>query len=813
MREKDSNYLKKELYDLVKTDEKIFDFIQESSMDGLCYRDLENIDNEWRSDKFWKVLGYDPKEMATKPSAWKTIVNKEDYKLMLDNLQKHLENPAHNYSQVVRFTHKDGSTVWFRCQGIAIRDKNGAPIRMLGSYHNLTNLKKREAELIAEKEKAEKNEKQLIEQNKKLNETTKQYIELEKRLQFALTSSQTGAWDLDLIDHTAIRTLQHDKIFGYEELLPEWTYEMFIEHVLPEHREHVDKKFNTAVELKSVWDFECEIKRCDGVIRWIRARGQHQTDEQGNAYRMAGIVQDITEQKKHEQILLEAKEKAEKSQELLQLTHEATKDGIWDWHITSNDVFYSKGWLNILEVDKVEPTYETWASRIHPKDKEFTIQSLKDHLAGKTKQWECDHRMKINNKRWKWVKGRGMVVQFDENNQPTRMVGTMTDIELQKKAEQELIIAKEKAEESDRLKTEFINNMSHEIRTPMNGILGFSNLLNKEDLSAQKQKRYTDIIQSSGKQLMRVIDDILEISKLETKQVKAIEKPFSLNDLLLQLFSIFDIKAKENKTPLYLKKGLTDKASEVYSDESKLNKILSNLIENALKFTSEGYIEFGYHLNNNDIELYVKDTGIGISKDKQEIIFDRFSQEQSELAKNVGGLGLGLSIAKENAELLGGNIRLISEKSKGSNFIVTIPYKPANTDNEVFDIQQAKSAPTILIAEDEEVNYLFLEALLENETDMRYHIIHSKNGQEAIDTCKSEQHIDLVFMDIKMPIVNGYDATKSIKNIKPDIPIVIQTAYTTNEDRAKAFSSGCDDFITKPISEESINHIINKYLH
>ncbi len=252
------------------------------------------------------------------------------------------------------------------------------------------------------------------------------------------------------------------------------------------------------------------------------------------------------------------------------------------------------------------------------------------------------------------------------------------DISDRVKIEEKLRLAKEKAEENDHLKTEFINNMSHEIRTPMNGIIGFAQFLNNPDLSREKQKYYISIIQNSGNQLMRIIDDILEISMLGTKQVKTIESKICLNNLFLELFSIFDIKAKENKTPLYFKKGLSDKESTIFVDESKLNKILSNLLENALKFTNIGFIEFGYNLietnHNAEIQIYVKDTGIGINPEKQAIIFERFTQEE-EISQNVGGLGLGLSIAKENAELIGGKITLESEKEKGSTFFITIPYK------------------------------------------------------------------------------------------------------------------------------------------
>ncbi|MBN1253181.1 MAG: response regulator [Bacteroidales bacterium] len=379
----------------------------------------------------------------------------------------------------------------------------------------------------------------------------------------------------------------------------------------------------------------------------------------------------------------------------------------------------------------------------------------------------------------------------------------------------ELALAKEKAEESNRLKTEFLNNMSHEIRTPLNGIIGFSNLLNKASLNDEKKKNYINIINNSGLQLLRVIDDILEISKLETKQVKIIKTKVNLNDILLNLFSIFDIKAKEKNIRLFLKKGLSDNQSIIYIDESKLFKILSNIIENSLKFTNSGFIEIGYKKIENSIEIYVKDTGIGININNQEIIFEHFSQEEKEISQKVGGLGLGLSIAKENAELIGGKITLISEKSKGSTFFITIPYQPAyDANTETISTEKSlnkKKEYTILIAEDEEVNYIYIETLLE-EFEHKINFIHAKNGIEAIDFCKKSPNINLILMDIKMPVLNGYKAAKEIRNLYPEIPIIAQNAYSTSDEKNKALKSGCDDFISKPISEKALINMINKHL-
>lgn len=261
--------------------------------------------------------------------------------------------------------------------------------------------------------------------------------------------------------------------------------------------------------------------------------------------------------------------------------------------------------------------------------------------------------------------------------------GIKYDITKQIKIEEKLKKAKRKAEESDLLKIEFIQNIAHEIRTPMNGILGFSELQCLPDLTDEKRARFAEIIQTSGHQLLQIIDDILEISRLEKKEIKAIEELVNLNDFFLNLFSIFNIKAKENEILLSLKKGLSDRQSVILTDEKLLNRVLHNLLNNALKYTVKGFIELGYQLKNSEIEIYVKDTGIGIDPEKHEMIFLRFSQAEKELSKKSGGLGLGLSIAAENIKLLGGNIRLESQKGIGSTFFITIPYKPVYTNNKV----------------------------------------------------------------------------------------------------------------------------------
>jgi len=293
-------------------------------------------------------------------------------------------------------------------------------------------------------------------------------------------------------------------------------------------------------------------------------------------------------------------------------------------------------------------------------------------------------------------------------------------------------------------------------------------------------------------------------------------------NLLYELFAVFKIKATKNSTYLTLKKGLSDQQSTTLTDKNKLNKVLSNLLENALKFTDEGKVELGYKLKGEELEIYVKDSGIGIKPEKQKMIFERFSQADKDTSKNFGGLGLGLSIAKENTELLGGKISVESELGKGAMFFVTVPYKPVKEAVEIIKengkTTENKENFTILIVEDEEVNFMVLEILLVDKLKLPCTIIHAKDGFEAVELCKNNPKIELVLMDIKMPKMNGHEATKRIKEFRPNLPIIAQTAFSTPEEKDKAMLAGCNDFITKPIDKVELKkaldiHLLNQFTY
>lgn len=396
------------------------------------------------------------------------------------------------------------------------------------------------------------------------------------------------------------------------------------------------------------------------------------------------------------------------------------------------------------------------------------------------------------------------------------------DIEERKKIEEELIKAKNKAEESDRLKSAFLANMSHEIRTPMNGILGFANLLNEKETTPLQRRDYAEIINQNSNILLKIIDDILDIAKIEAGQLKIVERPCYLDQLMYDQYLLFKtlVEKREDKSlHLNLKLPEFKIENQIIADQARLSQVLSNLLSNAVKFTDKGQIEFGYILESPEqLKFFVKDTGIGLSPDKFDMIFDRFRQADESRARRYGGTGLGLTISSNLVWLMGGNIWVESELGKGSVFYFTIPYKPyqervlysamptSESNSLLFDWKDK----LILIAEDEIINYQYLYELLKTTNAT---IIHARNGKEAIDLCKENDKIDLVLMDIKMPEVNGYIATREIKKIRPNLPVIAQTAYAMEEEISQCKEAGCDEYISKPINSHKLLQLINNFLN
>jgi len=383
--------------------------------------------------------------------------------------------------------------------------------------------------------------------------------------------------------------------------------------------------------------------------------------------------------------------------------------------------------------------------------------------------------------------------------------------------------AKIRAEEADMLKSNFLANMSHEIRTPMNGILGFAQLLKNEE-SPDKRDRYIDIIYHNGMMLVNLIDDIIDLSKIDAGQLSINPSECNLDNLMFEVYTLFyEIKFKQEKEHINIRLlNLNDDESNIfYTDAQRLRQVLVNLISNSLKFTEKGYVEFGYLINEDksSIEFFVRDTGIGIPNDKQDIIFDRFRQVQEGSTRKYGGTGIGLYITKHIIELLGGDIWFESKVGEGTTFHFSLPYhesKNAPNGSVIFKTKNPEyrwEGKTILIAEDIETNYKYLVTIL---AETKAKLLWARNGQEAINLVMEGIPLDIILMDIQMPVIDGYEATSRIREKFPDLPIIAQTAYALPHDNLKCFEVGCNDYISKPINahllKKKIDELLNVYV-
>ena len=412
------------------------------------------------------------------------------------------------------------------------------------------------------------------------------------------------------------------------------------------------------------------------------------------------------------------------------------------------------------------------------------------------------------------VRTYSILKQSVRNQEGSRLI-IIRDITNIKKTEEELIMARDRAEESDRLKSSFLANMSHEIRTPLNGILGFTELLKTSDITNKERQNYLDIITESGDRLLTIINDIIDISKIESGQMEISVSSVNVLTQSASICSFFKHQAEAKGIRLYCLNSLTEEEALIDTDPDKLYAILTNLIKNAIKFTSNGFVEFGFEKKNNDLVFSVKDTGIGISNRQKGIIFERFRQGSDSLTRNYEGTGLGLSISKAYVEMLGGRIWFESEFSKGSVFYFSIPYLIKDVREPVIPESVPDKTPDnvikkiiVLIVEDDKPSELFLSKLV---APFSKKILKAETGFEAIEMCRNNPGIDLVLMDIELQEMDGYEATRQIRKFNKNLIIIAQTAFGLAGDREKALEAGCNDYIAKPIHTNIFMNLINKY--
>lgn len=539
--------------------------------------------------------------------------------------------------------------------------------------------------------------------------------------------------------------------------------------------------------------------RKNGAIIWIEQRNLLVTDNGGQPLIIEGTVRDITEQKTAEIAIRSSEEKYRTIFEGAPLgIFRSTREGRF---IEVNQAFARMfGYQDPEEV----------LSMIYSISEQMYVDTLK-----RSEILENTSKDKVSKFENIYKKRNGEIFyanlyqrEITDENGNTILEGMVEDTTDSKNYEKTLKSAIEKAEEGDRLKMSFLQNMSHEIRTPMNAICGFSDLLlNERDENSIRS--YTNIIQNSSQQLLSLIDDIILYSKLQTKIIPVKLSGFKVFSLIKDVYDSFTIQdIPEN---IVLKYNIDPECKDVFiqGDYDKLRQVLTNLFSNAIKYTDRGEISISCAVVDDRLEFSVKDTGIGIPQSEHENVFSRFYRGLQVEKTAIRGTGLGLSIVKEMVDLLDGNIQLESVHKVGSRFFFSIPLiidVPVEIDKTV----ESSSATlmhelNVLIVEDEIYNFLYLHALLEK---IVKDIDNAFDGQEALDMVKRRKY-DLIFMDLKMPVMNGHKATIEIKKLFPDIPVIAQTAYSHTDEKTLAFKSGCDAYLTKPISKADVINAIN----
>ena len=660
-------------------------------------------------------------------------------------------------------------------------------------FDDVTEQKRFESDLKAAKEKAEEND---------------------FRLKLAVNSGKLGIWDRNIQNNSMVWNDRMLELYGIsrEEFVGDLG--SWLNALHPEDKERVIQENKAALYERRPYDTSFRIVRPDGTMLYLKADGHVIRDQEGRPLRMIGINRDITEFVTYQNELIKAKEKAERSEFRYKKAQEVGHVGSWEYDVKSEEFWGSDEGRRIYNLSMEQASFhpDEITNCIVPEDREWVNQALVD-LIEEDKPYDIVFSITPQNTNEIKIVHSTAELLKDSENKPIRVTGVLRDVTAQKATERELIKAKEKAEEADKLKSAFLANMSHEIRTPMNGILGFASLLQEPGVTGDDMAKYIKIIQKSGERMLNTVNDIIEISRIETGQVSVNYSEVNITRHLQNLVEFFTLEARKKGIEIKIQNKLPENETIVKTDKLKISSIVSNLIKNAIKFTEHGVIEVGCESKGEILEFYVSDTGIGIPERRKEAIFNRFEQADIGASRAFEGSGLGLSIAKSYLEMLGGKIWVESEEYHGSTFYFTVSRNLESKVSEEPESEKVHESQTealrILVAEDDEISRMHLGIMLKG-TAQRIDFVD--NGAAAVEMVENHPDINIVLMDIRMPGMDGLEATQRMREFNKDITIIAQTAFAFEGDKQKAIEAGCTDYISKPFFKKDLLALMNKYI-
>ena len=756
---------------------------------------------EFITDNIVDLIGYTRDEVLSPDFRYSSMIHPSDSEMIADEIKRYSINKKKFYShKPYRLQTKTGETKWVLDYTTVIKNEQQKITHYLGYLIDYTS--------------QQQNEEKIFEQNKEL-------IKSKGQLKLALDSVQAGVWDWNIIKGEVFFDKRWANMLGYELNELEKDASTWEKLLHEDDKPSVNKVMNAHITGKTeFYSTTYRMKTKDGKWKWILDNGKiiEYTDDK-KPVRAIGTHIDVTLEKEKELEIEQRKQDAEQNYDRFKLLFNSMSDSVLVQRLEQNRAC-TYALVNDAACEKYGYSQE---ELLNMSARELTKGSVQGWMDNKAVTQKFDNTGKLEledihyNKNGKAFDVHISFSAFEWEGKPY-LISIVRDISEQKRNEAalkkiniELERAKEKAIEGDKLKSAFLANMSHEIRTPLNAIVGFSGFLKEEGKTQAQLNRYSNIIETSGKHLLNLINDIIDLSKIDAGHIEIINTPVDIHQIMQELFTMFQAQINALNKNIELRMNKTLWEFNIWSDETRLNQIFINLLSNALKFTESGYIEFGYKTIDENVEFYVQDTGIGIPKNKYDIIFERFRQASDTTEKFYGGTGLGLPIVKASVELLGGELQLESEINVGTTVSFKLPYIEANSDTKknMLNTNISFKKELILVADDEELNFSFLNELLLNHN---LKVIQASDGKEALDIILKNNAIKLVLLDIKMPEINGWDLISIIKKQRPELAVVAQTAHGLENEIKKGLELGFDDYITKPIDKEKLLQILHTHL-